>query len=386
MPNFPKFHLHYPLVLTIVALLLGGCGEPEKADDEFRLAGQIEGLQGKTIQLERLEGISAVPVTEVETDDNGNFTVNAKGKKDAIFQLRIKNGGRILVMPEFDALKITANANEMEAFQVEGNAKTKLLRDFNLNQYRLYLAFAGSEAELDAIDRKVDSTQWHEVEVVTDKAMVEYRNYLRTFCDTVSIPVLRAHAALSLTVNGNYHYLEKMTARIQSELPGSPAAGALNNALTQEANRRIGEIAANITSTDVNGKPFDLSKLRGKPVLLYFWASYCEFSRVENAKMDSLEKLFADNNIALVCVSLDDNDTKWRAGLQAAGLKWATHIRLLNGAQSTEISQYLVKAIPANYLIDGAGMIRDLDIRSDEMLRDLPALVKAFERIPVTPL
>jgi thiol-disulfide isomerase/thioredoxin len=366
--------------------LFASCGETSKSADEFRIEGQIEGLQGKMMQLERLEGISAIPITEVETDGEGNFSVTSKGKKDAIFQLRIKNGGRILVMPEFDALKITANANEMEAFQVEGNAKTKLLRDFNLNQYRLYLAFAGSEAELDAIDRKADSTQWHEVEVVTDKAMVEYRNYLRTFCDTVNIPVLRAHAALSLTVNGNYHYLEKMAARIQSELPGSPAAGALSNALTQEANRRIGEIAANITSTDANGKPFDLSKLRGKPVLLYFWASYCEFSRVENAKMDSLEKLFADNNIVLVCVSLDDNDAKWRTGLQTAGLKWATHIRLLNGAQSTEISQYLVKAIPANYLIDGAGMIRDLDIRSDEMSADLPALVKAFESMPVAPM
>ncbi|MBP6639366.1 MAG: TlpA family protein disulfide reductase, partial [Bacteroidia bacterium] len=166
---------------------------------------------------------------------------------------------------------------------------------------------------------------------------------------------------------------------------GSPAASALNNALNQEANRRIGEIAANITATDANGKPFDLSALRGKPVLLQFWASYCEFSRVENAKMDSLEKLFADNGVVLVCASLDDTEAQWRAGLKEAGLNWATHIRLPNGAQSTEVSQYLLKAIPANYLIDGGGMIRDLDIRSNELTADLPALVKAFVEQPLTP-
>ncbi|MEY3444027.1 MAG: hypothetical protein RLZZ519_2308 [Bacteroidota bacterium] len=371
--------------LSLAMLFFASCGQPEKGEDEFRVEGQIEGLDGKSMQLERLEGISAIPVKEVETDGEGKFSVTARGMKDAIFQLRIKNGGRILLMPEFDALTVNAKVDEMEAFQVQGSAKSQLLRDFNLNQYRLYLAFAGSEAELDAIDRKTDSTKWREVEVVTDRAMVVYRDYLRTFCDTVSNPVLRAHAALSLTVNGNYHYLEKMTARIQSELPGSPAASALNNALNQEANRRIGEIAPNITSTDANGKPFDLSALRGKPVLLQFWASYCEFSRVENAKMDSLEKLFADNGVLLVCVSLDDTEAQWRAGLKEAGLNWATHIRLPNGAQSTEISQYLVKAIPANYLIDGGGMIRDLDIRSNELTADLPALVKAFKEQPLTP-
>ncbi|HEX2901628.1 MAG TPA: TlpA disulfide reductase family protein, partial [Bacteroidia bacterium] len=248
-----------------------------------------------------------------------------------------------------------------------------------------YLDFIGSESRLDGLDRQSDTAAWHELEAVTDKAMVVYRSYLRTFCDTVSLPVLRAHAALSLTVNGNYHYLQKMTSRIGKELPGSAAVGALNNALSKEAERRIGETAANITGTDANGKPFDLSTLRGKVVLLQFWASYCEFSRMENAKLATLSKFFTDNNVVLVCFSIDDTDADWRAGLKTAGLDWATHVRGLNGTQSTEISQYLVKAIPANYLIDANGMIRDLDIRSDELEADLPGILKSLASNPVSP-
>jgi alkyl hydroperoxide reductase subunit AhpC len=355
-----------------------GCSEVAKEADQFRVAGHVRGLEGKTMQLEKLEGVNAVPVSEVAVDGDGNFSVTDKGEANAIYQLRFEKTGRMLIMPEFSTLQIEADADELAAFQVQGNPQSQLLRDFNLNQYRLYIDFISAESRLDGLDRETDTTDWHALEAVTDKAMMAYRDYMRTFCDTVSNPALRAHAALSLTVNGNHHYLQKLTGRLEAESPGSPAIAVLENALAEEGEGKIGEVAPNITGTDITGKPFDIRALKGKVVLLQFWASYCEFSRTENARLAGMQSLFQDNNVILVCFSVDDSDTDWRTSVQASGLNWATHIRGMNGVQSMEVSQYLVKAIPANYIIDPAGVIQYLDIRADELGDNLPTISKSL--------
>lgn len=373
------------LTLSIVGLLLillTRCGEPPKANDEFRVEGHVKGLEGKALQLEKLVGVHAEPVKEVEVDEKGNFQFAAKGEENAIFQLRMEKGGRMLFIPDFNTLHVEADVDELEAFQVTGSPKSRQLRDFNLQQYRLYIDFVAAESRLNGLDREKDTTAWHELEAVTDKAMMAYRDYLRGVCDTVSLPVLRAHAALSLTVNGNYHYLQKIVTRLEKEMPGSAAVGALRNELGKEADRRVGQVASNITGKDIKGRPFDLATLRGKVVLLQFWASYCEFSRAENARLAGLSQFFADHHVALVCFSIDDHDADWRAYLQTANLDWAIHLRGINGTQSTEISQYLVKAIPANYVIDANGVIRDLDIRANELEADLPGLATQLSAHP----
>jgi thiol-disulfide isomerase/thioredoxin len=370
------------LLGMLLLLVVSACGETTKKEDEFRITGHVRGLEGKKLFLERFVGVKSEPVQEVPVDEKGNFEITANGEANAIYQLRMNEGGRMLLFPEFSTLNIEADADELEAYHATGSARNQILRDFNLGQYRLYIDFASAESRLDGLDRTKDTTAWHELEAVTDKAMMAYRAYIRTFIDTVSIPVMRAHAALSLTINGNYHYVSKVADRLDQEMPGSPAVAELRKGLAKEADRRIGEVGTPITGTDVNGKPFDLFALRGKNILLQFWASYCEFSRVENTKLAGLEALFTANNTVLVLFSIDDTDAEWRNYLKTADLDWATHIRGGNGTSSTEIQQYLVRAIPANYFLDGNGVIRDLDIRSNELETDLPALAKTAGPTP----
>ncbi|MFN8393269.1 MAG: TlpA disulfide reductase family protein [Bacteroidia bacterium] len=367
----------FSLALALACLMLVGCGESAKQADEFRIQGHVTGLEGKKMSLEKLVGVSSQPISEVEVGSDGSFSVTAKGEANAIFQLRVPDGGRMLLMPEFDDVTVEADADEMEAYRPQGSPKTQAIRDFNLGQYRLYLDFVSAETRLDGVDRTKDTATWRELEAVTDKAMMAYRDYLRIFCDTVKSPALRSLAALSLTPNGNYHYLKGITDRIRGESPGSPSVAALDQALQGEADRRIGVVAPVITGNDLDGKPFDLSSLRGSHVYLQFWASYCEFSRSENAKLVQLAPEMAKRKIRVLMFSLDDHEDAWREYLKAAGLDWAIHVRGLNGTASAEVSQYLVKAIPANYLIDRDGVIRDLDIRADELPAVLSTLPEA---------
>lgn len=367
----------FSFAMAWACLMLLGCGDSLKLADEFRIQGHVTGLEGKKMSLEKLVGVSSQPISEVEVGSDGNFSVTAKGEPNAIFQLRVPDGGRMLLMPEFDDVTVEADADEMEAYRPEGSPKTQAIRDFNLQQYRLYLDFVSAETRMDGVDRTKDTTTWRELEAVTDKAMMAYRDFLRTFCDTVQSPALRSLAALSITPNGNFHYLKSLTDRIRAESPGSPSVAALDEALRTEADRRIGVVAPVITGNTLDGKPFDLSTLRGSHVYLQFWASYCEFSRSENVKLLKMAPDIAKRKIKVLLFSLDDHEATWRDYLKAAGLDWAIHVRGLNGTASAEVSQYLVKAIPANYLIDPDGVIRDLDVRADELPAILSTLPEA---------
>jgi peroxiredoxin len=364
----------HPLLLALLCCLcLAACQDSSKSADEFSVHGKITGLAGKVLSLERITPTKAEPIQEVTLDAEGNFALVAKGEAATLFQLRAQDGKRILLYPEFDALDITADARDIEAFEVVGGPKTKLLRDFNLQQYRLYVAYKTAEAQLDGLDRSIDTLAWHQLEGVTDSAMIAYTSFMRSFCDTVKLPILRAHAALSISPTGNYYYLSKLRKRIADETPGSAYATFLDAALSREAEARVGAGASALSGNDLHGKPFDLTNLRGKRVLLLFWASYCSYSKLELAALKDMQQLFADKGLALVCFSIDDHAAEWQAFLQDAGLDWATHLRALNGQKSEEIKQFKVKAIPSTYMINADGIIETVDIRSQELASYLGA-------------
>jgi peroxiredoxin len=351
-----------------------GCEAATKDDDEFSIHGHVIGLESQVMHLERLTPTKAEPLQDVTLDAEGNFDLVQKGESNVLFQLRADNGRRMLLFPEMDALTLEADADEIEAYQVTGGAKAKMLRDFNLKQYSLYIDYKSAEAQLDGLDRQKDTTAWRALEGVTDRAMVAYRSYLRHYCDTVQLPILRAHAALSITPTGNYNYLNKLSKRIAQEMPGSAFASAIDAAMVTEAEGRVGIVAPAIVGTDIQGKPFDLATLRGKRVMLTFWASYCEFSRAEFVQFKDMQQRFADAGMVLLCFSIDDQEVAWREYLAQAGLDWAIHLRGLGGQKSDEIKQYRVQAIPSTYLINAQGIVETLDMRSDELQAYLQAL------------
>lgn len=363
------------LWLAVTGLLLcWGCSDSAtKSADEFSIKGTVRGLEGKSLHLERITPTKSEPVQVIELDDEGRFEAVAKGVANAIFQLRSDDGRRLLFFPEFDALEIEADADEMEAYQVSGSAPAKALRDFNMRQYRLYVDYGSAEAQLKGIDRFADSLRWRELEGVTDRALIAYWGFLRQYCDTVGRPIFRAHAAMSLAPTGNYYFLDRLQARIERELPGSEYAVQVRTVLQQEAAGRIGVVAPPLAGTTLDGKPFDITGLRGKRAMVVFWASYCEYSRHEFERLATMRPVFEAANVPLVCVSIDDSEADWRKFLQGKGLDWATHIRTRTGQGSEEIRQYKVRAIPSTYLIGPDGMIETIDMRSDEMEAGLKA-------------
>lgn len=140
---------------------------------------------------------------------------------------------------------------------------------------------------------------------------------------------------------GDYPMLDKFMKEQYTKLKG--AAG-------------VGEMATNITGATPEGKQMSLTDLRGKYVLIDFWASWCGPCRRENPNVVRLYEKYKDKGFDVLGVSLDTNKDKWVAAIKKDKLAWH-HISDLKGWSSQLSKPYGVRGIPYTVLIDKEGNI-----------------------------
>jgi peroxiredoxin len=137
----------------------------------------------------------------------------------------------------------------------------------------------------------------------------------------------------------------------------------------------VGDMAPELTMNDVDDKPFSLSQLRGKYVLLDFWASWCGPCREENPNVVAAFNQFKDKNFTVLGVSLDKNKQAWIDAIKEDKLNWQ-HISDLKYWNSAATPLYGLNGIPYNVLIDPQGKIIATDLRGNTLQNKLTEVLK----------
>jgi len=133
----------------------------------------------------------------------------------------------------------------------------------------------------------------------------------------------------------------------------------------------VGMEAPDIALADTAGVVRRLSDLRGKVVLLDFWASWCGPCRMENPNVVRLYQRYHDKGFDIFSVSLDNNRDKWVAAIKKDGLVWPNHVSDLRGWQSAGGRAYGVSSIPATVLIDPEGKVMARNLRGAQLEQKL---------------
>jgi peroxiredoxin len=209
-------------------------------------------------------------------------------------------------------------------------------------------------------------------------AQAEEEEVMRKFIadNPKSFMSLAALGSLNNSSSDPYE-IEKIYNTLSPELRATEGGVSFRQVLDIAKTTAIGSIAPDFTQADTTGKPVTLSSLRGKYVLIDFWASWCGPCRQENPNVVKVYNQYKARNFTIIGVSLDREDGKaaWLKAIKDDGLTWTQVSDLKYWANQAGIL-YKVASIPQNYLLDPTGKIIAKNLRGADLEAKLAEVLK----------
>lgn len=353
--------LLFAAVLTAV-----GC---ESAPKGTTISGEINNAANMNVKLEQVKLSSqALMLGETKTDGDGHFELPLDLQLSAgLYRLTIGQQAAGLVLDGTEnqiEIKGDLAKLRMQDFEVTGNPSTADLNSTMTDYYA----------------RKLDAGKIIQKSKEFDNPFVGMQLSLSTLGPKPSFASLHKELAdkLESKFPGNEYADEYQKVVAQLEQQSKRQAAAAKVAVGQEA--------PEIALEDPDGKEYKLSDLRGKVVLLDFWASWCGPCRKANPHVVELYDKYNDKGFTVYSVSLDglDERTKkrfsdpsqldaqmknskrrWLNAIEKDNLKWDYHVSDLRKWDCAPAKEYGVRSIPRTFLIDREGKIAAINPRYD---------------------
>lgn len=347
-----------------------------------KLSGTVTGLPNSNkIVLNMVEGNNLVPYDTLTPDKKGAFSTEVKLDEPKLFIMMPQGLTQQppmthLMLEPSDRVTITMNYdikhNFMEVRNTTGSNNLHVYELFNKVLYSNLPQYTSLSEELQ-LPSTTDSRRRELMEQLDQIVMKQNASIEKVVRDNAG--VLMSAFIVTYFENDfeNYYELYEM---IDNQLGKKYSSNPYVQHISGKVRSTLGpgRMAPEIEMKDMNGVTRRLSDLRGKVVLIDFWASWCRPCRMENPNVVKLYNKYHDKGFDIFSVSLDKGRDEWLRAIKQDGLRWENHVSDLKGWTSSGGATYGVTSIPSTVLVGRDGKIIARNLRGSDLEKKLKEL------------
>ncbi len=370
------------LISLSVILLLSFC-DGNKKNSSFQLKGTLSDSKAETLYLEKLGSAKQVIIDSVILDENGNFEFTNYTPKIGFYRIKTNDKNfAMLVLDSADKVTITGSVKDLgNTFKVEGSPETTIFIEYNnLSKSRdIKLDSLNKAFQLLMETNKMDSKRMDSLSAIFEtpyNSIINQSNILMIDKISKNTNMYSSIMAIQALDPDKYSDLYKsLDAGLSKKFPKDKNVIMFHEVVERMLSTNIGQFAPEISLPSPDGKEIALSSLKGKLVLIDFWASWCGPCRKEMPNVVKIYSKFKNKGFEIYGVSLDQDKEKWMEAITKDGINWP-QVSDLKYWDNVAAKIYNVQGIPYTVLIDKDGKIIAKNLRGQELEKKIAEVLK----------
>jgi thiol-disulfide isomerase/thioredoxin len=358
-------------IQTIIVLLLS---IQLLSQINVNVSGNIFNLTKDSIYISSVEGNRYVNHLSAFPDKKGNYTLKGKVPAPNYYQFRVGNSVIHIILKEGSSFQIHGDGAKFQQFHNIVNSDETI----KLNEFVNTMAVYNHKKDSASAYLRKFPDQETQVNQSFTNTFLEFKMYKENFLkenknSPALLPMLN-----EIDPDKEFEFYEEVIKQLVEGFGVSPMIQSVKQQYEQTKSKKEamsfldnGKPAPDFSQTKVDGTTMKLSDLKGKVVLLDFWASWCGPCRKENPTVVKLYEKYKNDGFTVMSVSLDKDRQPWLDAIKKDNLSWPNHVSDLKFWQNEAAKQYKVSSIPFTVLIDKDGNIINKNLRGEELTQTL---------------
>lgn len=339
------------------------------------MRGKINDLHSGVITLNEItpRGLIFIDTAIVESDGRFEFTGNLQEK--TFCTINLPKGAVVLLLDSSSDITVSLDATNPDAYGVSGSAENEELRSVLQLNAKYMQQVKMIETRYAQYGDDVPSVE------IQENIRNEYDSLMRKRTNDLEYLASNSSTLVALFITdflmpeAGFDFLESIDRKMMPRYAGSKYSQELHAKVEKLKRTASGQVAPDIVLADPYGKTTTLSSLRGKYVLVDFWASWCRPCREESPRLVKVYNKYKPFGFDIFSVSLDDDREAWIKAINDDGLLWI-HVSDLKKWNSDIVSLYNIESVPFTVLINREGVIIATNLRGEALEKKVDEAIR----------